>query len=255
MKRIFLTLSLLVLICGAAFGWIIQQTFCSGEGESAPSSYSDITHFYTFEETGSPYHGSNDCSDEDTTPFLEDWTNDSTYHKVGSNGGYNSGGNYSYISWDNMTSTDVGSMRLGVWVYFDAYDYSKDVVHINDGSNDYDLEQANGIDLEFTLPGNDLSCNTNLSEDTWYFLEIAIDETAETITIYIDGVQKCQRTDSFAAGNLTNLKLGNNDSTSEYQAFDNLMISTDPTRDFCGLDGTCQGLADDTSKPTGACDD
>jgi len=254
MKKV--TLLILIVFC---FGFasphhkIIARKNAAGGGD-----YSDITHFYTFETTGSPYFGANDCSDEDETPvFNSDWANGNTYTKIGSNTGYTSSGDagYDFIHWSGFsTGTDVGSMRVGFWYLCHTYVYEGSICVLKEGGNTWTLVSKSGVDLYLKWTGTNTQIDTNLSVDTWYFIEIAVDETANTITFYVNGVQKGQIAESFSAGDLTDFYLGCIDTGDQVEAFDNLMISTDPTRDFCGLDGTCVGLADDTSKPTGACD-
>jgi len=231
----------------------------SGVVASSGGDYSDITFWCGFEGTySSPTYtmGAADCSDGDTTGTTAGTCYiNSTAALVGSNGFYGENGwdrVYFSVTSDDIISGSAG--RLGMYIRPVTLADNGYIFSLS-GDSDFLVCYVDTDELAFTFDGYIVGTTTGVdlaTNGTKYFIEISWDSVNDIYEIYVDGVLKMSRTDvdKNAIINITELNIGQQTGTASTTYIDNVMISTDPDRDFYS-----DGLYDDTSVPSGACDD
>lgn len=234
-----------------------MQLFAGRPAASGGGSYDDILFFWTCESStlgADDYYGSGD----NTATLISTAAINTDAVKVGTNGLDFPDAN-DRITFDISAASDFidgTEGRIGFWFYYTTQvDYATLMSIDIDASNFLEMYPYNGgITVRWREGGTNAFIeisSADISTTTWYFLEFGWNASSNTRTVYLDGVQKAQSTASFTGLDFSSqtLNIGIDGGYAGDQYIDNFMISDDSTRDFCGLNTTCVGIADDTTSP------
>lgn len=220
----------------------------------AGGEYDDITFFWRcegFTLTGDDYSAGDTVADT-----VGDVAINTDAVKIGTNG-LDIPGMNARVEFFNSAASDIisGSEgRIGFWLQINTLENNATVLYIQEDSDDY-LKVVVYNDTELLFSWKEAGVATTLvvspTVGVYNFYEYAWDSVSNTRTLYVNGVQEAQNTDSFVAHDFSSqtLTFGITLGYPGDKYMDNIMISSDADRDFCGLVGTCVGVADDTVSP------
>ncbi|QQS15465.1 MAG: fibronectin type III domain-containing protein [Candidatus Moraniibacteriota bacterium] len=95
----------------------------------------------------------------------------------------------------NLTS----SLTLSAWVYPTSFSGDRDIItKVNDSSSDYHLQETNSGQIQVGFSSGGIwytaTTTTTLSLNTWTHVTGIFDDTNNTLTVYLNGVQSTQST-------------------------------------------------------------
>jgi hypothetical protein len=222
---------------------------------SGAVDYSDIVHFWTVETVADPYWGSGDCSSLDTTPSLTGATVSTTAVRIGTYGLYCNNDYYraQFDGFDiNLTTTEY---MEGKWVRFATFVDNVTFTRLyNAIAGPYNLElrmigTSNDIELKLRTDITDYITTTdcNMDQSTWYFIQLALDDTGNRMSVLVDGVVKGTYSSAWT-GNLTmEYRMGNLAASGAVVYIDNFIVGNDYDS------SNVYDLRNNTSYPVGAC--
>lgn len=198
---------------------------------SSGESYTDII-FWWRAEAESISTGDYAATPPNFTSNLDDGSGyTATAKKVGTNG-------LDLRGWDELSWTIQGvkNFRYGFWwqpknrinagIPFELTNGTDSVMVIWRDTDELELNINDAVTAQST--------NLNIALNTWYFVEIMVDDTNNTAKLYIDSLEVVSISSAFAIANdlVTVIHGDNNSSTEGPQYLDNVMLSTDPTRNL-----------------------
>jgi hypothetical protein len=270
-KLIFIILLIPAMVFGSDIGTGSNSIGAGSASIGTVDNNGDITFWLNGEandNTGDYNMSGSECSDGDTSGAYNSSINNVDSLKIGSYGFDHP------TSWDRIeftiSSYDVvpqNSARIGFWVRIVTWADGSSLIDIQKDADEYILLEMAGTgdgDIEFRLKiyddvETDISIGTSAgtqvdgSLNTWYFVEIYWNNVGGTDAygIVVDGTSRITGTDNLPDNDSVYVRWGNSLGTSADFHQDNMMVSDDYTYDLYGS-GT--GRADDTTKPSGACD-
>jgi hypothetical protein len=209
-----------------------------GGSSTAANGYTDITYYHNMDAIGNAqrasvsttvtYNGSPTA--ENTTPDLAD-IGLGSYHEYTSS-------RYAQI---DITNFDFDSGRLGFWWYFNS-DTEDQYIFDTNASNNLRLIKTTGsgnqnFNLWYkTVQSQYVASPVTVSPGNWYFLELKF-TSGTTVNLYVNGtVSTVTLSGASTAMTATTFAFPRiNDSFTRYLRYDQLMYSTDNTRDLYAL--------------------
>jgi len=209
---------------------------------AAAPDYSDITFWWRCE--GETLDGSDDHTDggDSTATGNSDAAIDSGLKVVGSNSCDFPSSLDFYAFTDDGGMLPVGSFRLGFYIYattgaddggiFRKYHDADEYFYIRmDGTDDFRVEYKNVSETSQVVTSTNV-----LPDETWVFVEVAFDDTANTLEVFINGVSKGSDTTSIGAFTTGDgIRIGEYGGITNDIHMDQIIISNDYTRDLNAL--------------------
>jgi hypothetical protein len=241
------------------------------EPAAAPGGedYSDITMWWRCEED--PLEADNGDYPDAEDPTMTGAALSDTAEKIGTYGILIRADNQDKVSF-TPSLLPKAKGRVGFYFYIGSGDWHAqttlfkfedttpnpdDEVYVRlDGSDELQLVWYVNSSLEINKASDDGAPSADLSDATWYFLEVEWDATADTAAVYVDGVEVITHSGTLTElGTLEGFIIGNYGKTSpsSLMYIDQVMVSDlSVARDF--YDDIYQGTAlrDVTGYPTAA---